>query len=623
MKGTHIYGYAGKILRVDLSNGDIIPETLDEALLRKYIGGVSLGAKFLYDEVPPGIEWSAPENRIFLGSGPLGGTKIGGSGTIIGVTKGALTHGGASSQANGFFGAYLRSCGFDAILLQGSAPRWVYLYIHDGKAELRDAAHLLGKDTFDTERLIKDELSKPVARTSILSIGPAGENLVRFALISSDMGHMLAHNGFGAVMGSKQLKAIAVKQGKHSIPLMDGDALSRLVKEIREETHSIKFYDHVSKNGTVGGVARAIGIELPVKNYSTSIFAIDQDRLETYTSKSIREKFKVKGKPCWACNYDHGSIMQIPDGKYSGLSLEEPEYECMASWSSQVGITDVTATMVLANIVDRLGMDTNEASWVIGWVLECFEKGILTKKETDGITMTWGNSEAIMEMIRKIAHRQGFGNILAEGVMRAARYIGGEATNLAIHTLKGNTPRSHDHRNVWLELFDTCVSNTGTLESHKNCRYEQLGLPPTYDPFDPETISTMEAKIKGAMMFEDCVGACRFNTATNLALLTEAVNAATGWDLDIEEAMMVGRRGVNLLRVFNLRNGIGGELDAPSLRYGSTPIDGPAAGRGIMPHWDTMVQNYYHLMGWDEKGKPLPETLSRLGLEDIIQDLWD
>lgn len=207
--------------------------------------------------------------------------------------------------------------------------------------------------------------------------------------------------------------------------------------------------------------------------------------------------------------------------------------------------------------------------------------------------------------------------------MRAARYIGGEATNLAIHTLKGNTPRSHDHRNVWLELFDTCVSNTGTLESHKNCRYEQLGLPPTYDPFDPETISTMEAKIKGAMMFEDCVGTCRFNTATNLALLTEAVNAATGWELDIEEAMMVGRRGVNLLRVFNLRNGIGGELDAPSVRYGSTPIDGPAAGRGIMPHWDTMVQNYYHLMGWDEKGKPLPETLSRLGLEDIIQDLWD
>jgi len=623
MEQPKIDGYAGKLLRVDLTKGNVTPETLDEATLRKYIGGVSLGAKFLYDEVPPGTEWSAPENCLFFGSGPLGGTSIGGSGTIAVVTKGALTNGGAASQANGFFGAYLRFCGFDAIMIQGAAPSWVYLYIHDGTAELRDASHLVGKDTFETEDTIRQELRKPAAKTSVLSIGPAGENLVRFALTSSDMGHMAAHNGIGAVMGSKKLKAIAVDRGKHTIPIKHAEALSRLAKQIREATLTVKFYGQVvSKEGTVGGVARSYPRgTLPVKNYSASIFDIDEGGLDTYTTQSVRNKFKAKHKPCWACQWHHNSTMEIPEGKYAGLSLEEPEYEGMAAWSSQVGITDVTTTIVLANAVDRLGMDTNEAGWVIGWLIECYEKGLLTKGDTDGLEMTWGNGEAIMAMLHKIANRQGFGNILAEGVMRAAKHIGGEATNMAIHTQKGNTPRGHDHRVVWLELFDTCVSNTGTLETHIMPPYQLLGLSPTYDAFDPEVISTVEAKIKGAMLFEDSLGICRFNTATNLDLLSQAVNAATGWDLNVDEAMTVGRRCANLLRVFNLRNGIGGELDAPSVRYGSTPIDGPAAGRGIMPHWDKMLQNYYQLMGWDDKGKPLPETLRSLGLEDIIPHL--
>jgi aldehyde:ferredoxin oxidoreductase len=314
-------------------------------------------------------------------------------------------------------------------------------------------------------------------------------------------------------------------------------------------------------------------------------------------------------------------MMEIPDGKYAGLSFEEPEYEGMASWSSQVGITDVTTTAVLANTVDRLGMDTNEASWVIGWVLECYEKGIFTGEDTDGLEMTWGNGEAIMAMLHNIANRRGLGDMLTEGVMRAGRKIGGEAPNMGVYTLKGNTPRGHDHRNAWIELFDTCVSNTGTIESHKNCRYEQLGLSDVFDEFDPMAISTTVAKIKGAMMFEDCMGTCRFNTATNLDLLSQAVNAATGWDLNVEKAMLVGRRCVNLLRVFNLRNGISGELDAPSVRYGSTPTDGPAAGQAIMPHWEKMLQNYYQLMGWDDKGRPLAGTLRTLGLEDIVQDL--
>jgi aldehyde:ferredoxin oxidoreductase len=224
-----------------------------------------------------------------------------------------------------------------------------------------------------------------------------------------------------------------------------------------------------------------------------------------------------------------------------------------------------------------------------------------------------------MALLSKIAYREGFGNVLAEGVMRAARQVGGEAPNMAIHTLKGNTPRGHDHRQMWHEMFDTCVSNLGTLENFGKAQYNLFGIPGNFDMFDPEMVSIREARIKGAMIIEDSLVTCNYNTNNQLDLLCEAVNAATGWDLTFEEAMRIGKRAVNLARVFNLRAGIGPELDAPSVRYGSTLTDGPSAGKGIMQHWDKMLRNYYRLMGWDEKtGRPLPETLKDLDLDLVI-----
>jgi aldehyde:ferredoxin oxidoreductase len=233
------YVHTGRLLRVDLTQGKSYSQPLDGAVLRKYVGGATLGIKFLYDEVPPGVEWSAPENRLFLGSGPLGGTKIGGSGTVAVVTKGALTNGIASTQANGFFGAFLRFSGFDGVLLQGAAPEWVYLYVHDGIAEFRGASHLVGKNTFEVDHMIREELQKKGKEISVLSIGPAGENLVRFACIFVDKGHIAAHNGVGAVMGSKKLKAIVVDRSRKVVPLKDKEALSRIAKEILAGTMAI------------------------------------------------------------------------------------------------------------------------------------------------------------------------------------------------------------------------------------------------------------------------------------------------------------------------------------------------------------------------------------------------
>lgn len=619
-----IYGYTGGILRIDLTNENITSDQPDKDFLRKYIGGATLGIKIICDEVRPGVNWHDPDNRLFIGSGPLGGSRIGGSGSIAVVTKGPMTNGMASTQANGYFGAFLKLSGFDAIVLQGAAPEWVYLYIHDGTVEIRDAAHLLGESTFDTDRIIKEELGKKQRQSSVLSIGPAGENQVKFACICVDEGHMASHNGVGAVMGSKKVKAIVVDRGDRDIVFKDKNALSDQAKKILEFVKGNKMLNMPLEEGTVGGVVMATNMGfIPVKNYTTSIHSIDQEKLDAYSVENIRLKFKAKKTPCWACGANHCQILEIPEGKYAGRKVDEPEFEGMAAFSALVGIDDVTTTVVLASEVDRLGLDCNESGWVMAWLMECFEKRILKKEDTDGIEMIWGDGEAIMAMLNKIANREGFGDILAEGVMRAARHVGGLATHLAVHTQKGNTPRGHDHRVMRFEQFDTCVSNLGTLEAHGMAPFKDLGLSPTYDPFDPEALPEVVAKVKGAMLFDDSLVTCRFQTASLIDFLCKAVNAAIGWDLDVEEAMNAGKRAVNLARVFNLRHGIGAELDAPSMRYGSTPLDGKAAGMGVIPKWDKMLCDYYHHMGWDEKGQPLPETLKELGLDDAIAQLKD
>jgi aldehyde:ferredoxin oxidoreductase len=447
MTSKPILGYASKILRVDLSAGKSTVELLEESILKKWVGGAALGIRYIYTEVKPGIEWFDAENRMFLGTGPLGGTRISGSGGVAVVTKGALTDGMGSTQANGNFGAFLRFSGFDGMVVQGKASSWVYLYIHDGQAEIKDATHLQGQATCDTERLIKKELNKKDKQMSVISIGPAGENLVKFACMVADGGHVASHNGVGAVMGSKKLKAIAVERGANIISLKDKESITRTRQELLDRVMSNPASAGINKEGTVGGV---VGFNkagtLPVKNYTTGNFSIEPEKMANYTAQNIRTVFKAKPNPCWACASRHCHQFEAPEGKYVGRILEEPEYEGMAAFSSVVGLDNFIDTVVLSNETDHLGMDVNESGWVIAFTMECYEKRVITREHTDGIEMTWGNSDAIMEFLNKIAYRQGFGDILAEGVMRAARKIGGEAMKMAIHTQKGNTPRGHDHR---------------------------------------------------------------------------------------------------------------------------------------------------------------------------------
>ncbi len=609
-----IYGYAGRILRVDLSRGLIAEEELDPAVARQFVGGAGLGAKYLYDEVPAGVEWFDPNNRLILFSGPFGGTRYAGSGMIAVVSKGPMTNMAGSSQANGFLGTYLKFCGLEGVIIQGTASDWCYLYIRDGAAELRDARDLVGKDTVETEDAVRNRIGKPC---SVYGIGPAGENKVRFAAIFGDHGHVAAHNGLGAVMGSKKLKAIAVERGGRSIRVSDPQ---RYVKAIKEFVSKLRESQNpLFRHGTASLVTMAAKIGwLPVKNYTTSVFP----EFEKFTGESIRANFKTKPTPCWACRKGHTCRIQIEDGPFAGFAGEEPDYEGIAAMGSLIGQTDPAATIVLCNQVDRLGMDINESGYVIAWLMECYEKGLLKKSDLDGIEMKWGDFRATLEMLNKIAYRQGCGNLWAEGVKRASEAVGGAAVECAVYTLKGASPRTHDHRANWSELIDTCLSNTGTIEMVGGApQPAELGLAPVKDAFDPIEVSVMNARLNGKGQFLDSLPVCRF-CMSDFKTPIEALNIITGWSFDIDEAMDVGRRIINQFRVFNFRHGLNKEMEAPSVRYGSMPVDGPAQGKWIAAHWDLIRRTYYQQMGWDpETGRPLPETLTRLGLGHLIEDL--
>ncbi len=612
-----MYGYADKWVDINLSTKAIEFFNIPEEILRDYLGGVGIGAKLLYERVGPHVEWNDEDNCVIIACGPLNSSKIPGSGAHCVVTKGPLTNGAASSQAMGFFGAYLPMSGFDGMVIHGKSDTLIYLYIHDGDVEIRDAQEMADLNTLKTEEKIKELINRPAKASSVYSIGPAGENLVRFAAVVGDNGHVNAHNGIGAVWGSKNLKAIAVDRGKTKIPLFDQQQVMCLLKQMIKDTQADKKYKELMDHGT-SGLFKAYTFTglIPYKNLTSCVLPESYYNLR---GEYYRERYELKRETCYACPSSHCNIIKITEGRYKGFIGEEPEYELMAGMGSMIGNPDPGAAVMLANQWDWMGMDGNEGSWLTAFVMEAFEKGILTIEDTDGIVLNWGNVEAVNILIKKIAHREGFGNLLAEGIKRSAEAIGGEALKIAVYQQKGHAPRGHDHRARWLELFDTAVSNTGTIET------THVALPPD-DAFSPEAISTAlyRGKIRN---FVDSLVVCMFPTrtmiSTNINHLTELISAATGWDYTVDEAFNQALRTVNTLRAFNIMHGIGPEQEYPSKRYASVPVDGPIAGKNIMDIWEETLDKYYELMGWNRKtGKPNINTLLQLGLDHIVADLY-
>ncbi|MFQ5915474.1 MAG: aldehyde ferredoxin oxidoreductase family protein [Nitrospinota bacterium] len=617
-----IFAYAGRILRVDLSSGKTWADPFDAKDRRKWIGGTGLGAKILWEEVAPVAGWDHPENRLVMATGPLAGLPVWGTGGLTVVTRGALTNGATNTQANGFFGANLKFCGFDAIVFQGQSPEWVYLHVHDDGVELRDASSLLGKDTWETQQALEEATGLSGHNLSVYSIGPAGENLVRFAAIQGDYGHVASKNGCGAVMGKKRLKAVVIERGKKGIAAAHPRALYAAADEIAHNLKTDASTRGLYLFGTLGGVRNLCGMgALPIRNYTTNVWPEDVDT-KKWEGKNLREGFDHRGHQCSACGMYHCHMYLIASGLHKGEVVDEPEYEGWSGAGWAIGATEPSEVAWLNTRLDRACVDVNEFGWLCGWVMECQQKGYISDKDL-GFRLEWGDVEGANRLLQMICQREGLGDLLAEGVKRAAEKLGGEAAGCAIYTEIGNTPRGHDHRSRWEEMIDTCTGSGGTLDTAPPVRPTEFGLPARIEPQDPEAVPRQVGVLRGRRFFEDSLGACSFTVRVSMHVLCRSVEAATGWDLRMEEAIRNGRRTAALMRAFNLRCGIGPELEKPSKRYSLTPVDGPVAGVSILDHWEKMLDIWYETVGYDRKtGRPTPETLRSLGLEEVIESLW-
>ena len=618
---TPTYAYAGKLLRVNLSTGKTWTEAWSEADRREYVGGIGLGAKILYDEVGPKVQWDHPDNRLIMATGPLAGLPVWGTGGLTVITRGALTGGATSTQANGFFGAALKYSGYDAIVMQGQAKKLSYLYINDDVVEVRDAAHLAGKDTWETQQALETEHGLAGHRLSVYSIGPAGENLVRFAAIHGDYGHVASKNGCGAVMGKKKLKAVCIVRGTKALAAHDARGLIQVADDIAHDLKTDPSTSTLYNFGTLPGVVNLSKLgALPIKNYTTNLTG-DVDMKE-WEAPKLREGFDHRGHQCNACGMRHCHIQVIPKGPHAGERVDEPEYEGWSGAGWTIGLTDKVPVSWLNTRIDRACVDVNEFGWVIGWVMEGLEKGWLTKQQV-GLDLKWGDVAGANRLLQMINKREGFGDLLAEGVKRASEKLGGEAAKAAIYTGKGASPRGHDHRARWEEMLDTTTSSTATMETGNPVHQTELGLPARINPFDGVEVAKLVAGCRGRRAFEDSLGICIFTTRTRLENVCRALSAATGWYYTVAEAMNFGRRTAAINRATALRCGLTPDLEKPSHRYGSTPHDGPAVGQAVSAQWEKMVDTWYREVGYDRKtGKPLPQTLKDLGLDWLSKDLW-
>jgi len=619
-----IGGYMGKILKVDLTSGKISNEDLpSEDLLKKYVGCYGLGLPLLYDMLPPGFSAADPENPLIFLNGPLTGLGLPGATNISLTTKNfdtGFTVG--RSHTHGTFGILLKAAGYDGLIISGRAKKPVYLWINDGKAEIRDAKDIWGKDSHETEDLVKKELGAPKA--SVAAIGPAGENLCAGGMICNDKNHSFSHSGVGSAMGAKKLKAIAVF-GNRPIPVADGDKIKSLSKE---------WVKNLSRpGGLMSKLGRQRNKRIGEYRYNIQLIGLcgKNFQINQLTEYGLGwSKQKWTPRPCPGCPFACPFDVEITTGPYKGhVATVCGGGEALEGAGSILGITEPGSIYYLVEQYDRLGVEGSVAGCTLAMAFEAYEKGLITSKDTDGLELKWGDVEVASKLFHKMVNREGFGDILARGIKEAAEWIGGEAPDFAVH-IKGSGMSLHDWRSVWGLLFGQIVSSAaGWPAPGADCFTAEpdAGYPELTDRFDWRS-KPQEVRQTGILKFiHDCTGVCWFcawGVPEVLRLSAEAISAATGWDFSPDDLWAAGERVMQLERAFNVKHGLtpSDDCNVPA-RLTEAPADGPGAGKSIRPYLPQMVKEYYRLMGWDEKsGKPWRKTLQRFGLQDVAEDLW-
>ncbi len=625
-------GYAGKILEVDLSNGTIRHQPPPDSLVRDYVGGRGWTSRTLWDEVGAETDPLGPDAVLIMVNGPFSGTPIPMSGRFHIAAKSPLTGILGDSNVGGHFGASLKFAGLDAILLRGISPEPVWLWIDNGRAELRPAKQLWGKGVYAVDELLKQEVADPYIKTAI--IGQAGENLVRYAAIIVDKSCAAGRTGVGAVMGSKRLKAIAVR-GDQDVHVAQPERFFELV----QQAHHLAEGDPQTKDGRIHGTHRLLAIfdgvgDLPTRNYRQGSF----EGTPKIRAEALRDGGYLKrARACHACNYYCHRVSAVDQGPYAGTWVGGPEFENVKSLGSLCGNDDLASILHFNQMANDYGIDTISLGHALAFCMDAYDRGLSTKSDLDGIEMTWGNTDAMEKMIHAIALRRGIGDVLAEGLRRAALEIGHGTEDLVVD-FKGMEDSSTDKRNDMLVgLWGLTGTRGGDHLRACISHFPNIPLDVAETLFGTkQAINPRRTDGKGALIrFNedrvatfDAMGICKFwwwwssrweNVNERVRVSAEAYQALTGLEADTTWWAQTGERIYNVERAFLCREGIRKRDDVRIPKKFAEPMaSGNSQGKALTSDIvETLMTDYYRARGWDEQGIPTPEKLESLGLGDV------
>lgn len=622
MKG----GYVGKLLFADLTKGTLEEKALSEELAKDFIGGYGIGARLLYDMMKPGVDPLGPDNILGFISGPLNGTGALFGGRYTVVCKSPVTGGWNDANSGGFLGPELKRAGFDGVFISGASDRPVYLFIKDGKAEIRDAKQLWGKDCVETEDALIRETGESKLRAAL--IGPAGEQLSLMACIINDKHRAAGRGGCGAVMGSKKLKAIAVR-GTGKVPVAHPEKVKEINAEILDFMKNGPTAEQVKLFGTFGTggmtAGNALSGDAPVKNWGgVGVVDMGEESATKLGTFSFDAKYNTKKYACANCPLGCGAHYKVDDGKWPVGETDRPEYETLAAFGTMTLNDDVESIIKCNDICNRYGLDTISVGACVAWAMECYENGIFTKKDTEGIELTWGNAEAIVAVTQAIAEQKGFGRFLALGSAKAAEKLGKGAEYL--QTVRGIEVPMHDPR------FSPGFARTYQYDPTPGRHVKGgLGIPDFRSPNEVKYSyggrGPMDVGVTCDTEIFNTSGLCMFGGfSMPQDAATRFIEAVTGWDFKREDVLQTGKRIMNMRYVFNLREGqkpTGNANVLPKRCVGEPPLtEGPL--KGITVDHKKLADHFSESMGWNKETMiPTRESLENLGgMENVIQDLY-
>jgi len=616
-------GYAGKFLRVDLSGGSWDDFTIADDVLRQYIGGSCLAAKLFLERYPIEADPLSPENPLMIMTGPMVGSGFPGTSRFSVCAKSPQTGIWAESACGGTFGPELKRAGYDGIVIEGRSEKPVVLSIIDSKIALSDASSLWGKDIYEAT----DELKAADRSIKALVIGPAGENLARIAAIGNDKGHFSGRAGLGAVMGSKNLKAVLVKGNAGKAPKADDDAFKTAMKAAMQEIKESALAEGLHMMGSDANMDLGMVTgDVPVKNWTSGG---EFDLANSLSGPTMREKYLTKAHACTNCPIACKRVVKVEDGPYTAEEGPGPEYETCAVFGTMLMNPDLTAVIKANELCNRYGMDTISCGSAVALAMELFEKGTVTKEQLDGLDLSWGRMDSVLELVKKMAYRQGFGDILADGAVHAARRIGGDAIDAVVH-VKGLEAPMHDPRGFHGMGLAYMMSNRGACHLQHFVLATEQGMaswPQLFDMKDDYQGTTSEGK--AALVYNsenygilaNSLAICHYVAySIKPETLRDAFNAVTGFGFTFTDLLSTGMRDWTLKRGFNNLLGISKKDDILPKRI-MTALDAGGAA-GSVPDVDLLLKEYYELRGLDERGFPKAEILAVLGLDDLKARLY-